>query len=70
MYRIIETFATVILLLLIMMFILHVIRGDAADWLISKFRVDGEDIKLPPSTLPSLPNIPNDPLPPTPPNMG
>jgi hypothetical protein len=39
MFSIIETIATVVLLLLLMMFILHVIRGDAVDWLTSKFQV-------------------------------
>lgn len=40
MFSIIETIATVVLLLLLMMFVLHLIRGDAADWLTSKFQVD------------------------------
>ncbi len=70
MYRFIETVATAILLLLLMMFVLHLIRGDAWDWLLSKFQVGGGDegIGENPSP-PSTPNIPNDPLPP-PPNQG
>jgi len=68
MFRIIESFATAILLLLVMMFVLHLIQGDAWEWLTSKFRVSDDGVELP--TPPSLPNIPNDPLPPPPPNQG
>lgn len=33
-----ETFSTAILLILLAVFVLHLIRGDAMTWLTSKFR--------------------------------
>lgn len=37
--RFMETFSTAILLILLAVFILHLIRGDATNWLSSKFTV-------------------------------
>lgn len=68
MFRIIESFATAILLILVMIFVLHLIQGDAWEWLVSKFRVSGGNDELP--SVPPLPPIPNDPLPPPPSNQG
>lgn len=39
MFSIIETLATAILLILVMIFILHLLSGDAGEWLASKFSV-------------------------------
>lgn len=41
MFSIIETVATTILLLLLMIFVIHLLRGDALEWLVSKFQVGG-----------------------------
>lgn len=54
MFSIIETVATAILLLLIMMLVLHLIYGDAGEWILNKFKVDNGVItknvrKLPPA---------------------
>jgi hypothetical protein len=40
MFSIIETVATAVILLLLMMLAIHLIRGDAGEWLVNKFRVD------------------------------
>jgi len=37
MSTVIETVATVVLLILLMIFISHIIKGDGTDWLKSKF---------------------------------
>lgn len=51
MFTFIETAATTILLLLVMIFVLHLIRGDAGDWFVSKFRI-GEGFGKVKDTLP------------------
>lgn len=69
MFRIIETLSTAILLVLIMILVLHLIRGDALEWIGSKFQIGVEEVtKSTPSPQP--PSIPNDPLPPPPSNQG
>jgi hypothetical protein len=39
MSSIVETLATAILLVLVMIFVLHLINGDAGEWIASKFKV-------------------------------
>ncbi len=41
MFSIIETIATAILLIILMILIIHLIRGDAGEWLLSKFQIEG-----------------------------
>jgi hypothetical protein len=50
MFSIIETFATAVLLLLAMMLIIHILRGDAAEWLTNKFVVDAGTKPVPAPT--------------------
>lgn len=70
MFSIIETIATAILLILLMIFVLHLIRGDAGEWLTSKFRIaSGDTDESQPSPVPTIPPISGD-LPPLPGNIG
>lgn len=56
MFTFIETAATAILLLIVMIFVLHMIRGDAGEWFVSKFRIGDSFEKI--TGSPSTPNIP------------